>query len=100
MQKISVKSIFYVEVTGHKVIYHFKNTEIAVHGVLSKIEEELSADGFLRCNNCYLVNPRYIQSVEGYDIKMTNGDLLRISHPRKKKFMEELAAWLGKGNIV
>ncbi len=100
VKKVSVKSIYFVEVAGHKISYHFKEDTTTVHGSLSKIEEELYHDGFLRCNNCYLVNPRYIKMVDGYDVTMSNGEQLRISHPRKKKFMEELAAWLGKGNIV
>ncbi len=98
--KTPVKAIYYVEVAGHKISYHFKEEVAVMNGTLSKIEEDLYRDGFLRCNNCYLVNPRYIKAIDGYDITMTNGDLVRISHPRKKKFMEELAVWLGKGNMV
>lgn len=71
-----------------------------------KVEENLFPNwrsnfcpyGFLRCNNCYLVNVRQIESVQGYVITMYGGEEVQISRPRKKNFMTELADWLGKGN--
>lgn len=98
--RLPVNSLYYVEVDGHTVYYHTDGDKIASRGTLSKAEDALRRYSFLRCNNCYLVNPKHILSVDGYNLNMANGDVLQISHPRKKTFMKELAEWLGKGNFA
>ena len=57
-----------------------------------KVEEELRSFGFLRCNQCYLVNPQFIVNVKGQTVQV-GSDLLAISRPRKAAFMTELAKW-------
>ena len=99
--KVPAREITYVEISGHNLCYHMADGQtVRAVGTLSKVEEQLKACRFLRCNSCYLVNPRSIASVDGYEIKLYDGDVLQISHPRKKKFMSELAAWIGEGNFV
>ena len=61
-------------------------------GVLSKAEEQLKAYGFLRCNQCYLVNPTFIVGVKGGFVEL-GSERLAISRPRKKSFMAELSDW-------
>lgn len=100
IRRVSIKSIFFLEVVGHKLIYHTSDGEVVGYGSLSDMEEKLKNDNFLRCNSCYLVNPKHIVSVKKYDIVMSNGAILQISQPKKKKFMAEFAAWLGKGNYL
>jgi DNA-binding LytR/AlgR family response regulator len=98
--RLSARKIIYIEVTGHKLSYHTIDGEIVASGSLSKLEAKLKPNNFMRCNSCYLVNPKYIQSVQGYDLLMSNGDVLKISRPRKKQFMTDLANWLGQGNFI
>lgn len=100
LNRISVRTLYYVEIIGHKLVYHTPGADVVSHGTLSKVEEQLRAYSFLRCNSCYLVNPKFIEAVDGFEIRMTNGDVLQISHPRKARFMRELAEWMGKGNFV
>ena len=95
--RVSSGEIIYVEVAGHYLYYHTQNGVLKGYGSISKLENTLSSKNFMRCNNCYLVNPRYIKSVQGYTVIMKNGDELLISHQRKKAFMTELTIWLGEG---
>ena len=88
----SADELLYVEVQGHNLTYHFPDGTITARGKLSSTEEKLRSSGFLRCNNCYLLNPRHIRTVKGYEV-VIGGDTLAISHPRKKQFMEELGRW-------
>lgn len=98
---LSSRNIFYIEVTGHKLIYHLNDEIIEGYGSLTDLEEQLHVCSFMRCNSCYLINPQYISQVNGYTLTMKNGDELQISRPRKKKFMAQLADWLGEGkNII
>ena len=88
----SADELLYVEVQGHNLTYHFSDTAVTARGKLSSVEGKLQTSGFLRCNNCYLINPRYIKTVKGYEVTVGN-DVLAISHPRKKQFMEDLGRW-------
>lgn len=90
--RISTDKLMYVEIIRHKLMYHLVDEVIEVTGVLSKVESELGKFGFLRCNQCYLVNPKFIKSVNGLTVRVGN-DVLAISRPRKNTFMTELANW-------
>jgi len=98
--RIQISNILYIEVTGHKIQYHTNEETIVATGSLTELEKRLKPKNFMRCNNCYLVNPRYIKLINGMTITMINDDELLISHPKKKKFLSELADWLGQGNFV
>ncbi|WP_407270436.1 LytR/AlgR family response regulator transcription factor [Radiobacillus sp. PE A8.2] len=96
LTRISSNKLLYVEVSGHNVTYHLIDKKIEARGSLSKIESDLSKWNFLRCNRCYLVNPRYVEWVHKYTVKVGD-DVLQISHPKRKEFMRDLNDWLAKG---
>ncbi|MBE6135952.1 MAG: response regulator transcription factor [Erysipelotrichaceae bacterium] len=89
---ISTNKLMFVEVIRHRLYYHLVDEVIEVTGTISKAEEELKDYGFLKCNQCYLVNPNYISKIEGLELTVGSSVLL-ISRPRKKIFLEELANW-------
>ena len=68
--------------------------------LIADVERELGSYGFLRCNTCYLVNPKFIVRVKGSEVQV--GDrTLQISRPRRAAFMEGLTNWYagaGGGN--
>lgn len=97
--RISTDELIYIEVLGHTLTYHLINDKLKAKGTLRELEKELKKQNFMRCNNPYLVNPKFIKSIDGFDLHLLNGDILKISQPRKKNFMKELAKWLGQGNI-
>ena len=90
--RISTDKLMYVEIIRHRLYYHLIDDVIEMTGILSNVERELSAHGFLRCNKCYLVNPKFIVKVKGYDVQVGN-TTLQISRPRRAEFMAELADW-------
>lgn len=90
--RISTDKLMYVEIVRHRLRYHLVDSIVEVTGVLSKVEEELKHYGFLRCNQCYLVNPKFIMSVNGLSVTVGN-EQLSISRPRKNAFMADLANW-------
>ncbi len=97
ISRISSKDLLYVEVKGHYLYYHLQDNVLTGYGKMSELEKQLAGKSFMRCNNCYLVNPYYIETVEGFSVKMKNGEELIISRARKKIFMKELTEWLGEG---
>lgn len=95
--RISSGQIYYIEVTGHKLRYCTEKGSFYEKGTLSQKAEILENYNFAKCNACYLVNLRYIFSVNGYYLEMKNGDQLRISQPKKKEFIGKLANYMGQG---
>lgn len=92
---ILLKDIYYIETVSHSLIYHTKSGNYRVYGVLKNIQLELEKSNFSMCNSCFLVNLEYVESIDGFTVKV-KGENLQISHPRKKQFLQELSLFLGK----
>lgn len=98
VRKIPVETIRYIDVLGHTISYHTPQGIISSTGAKSirKLESELLPDGFCKCNQCYLVNLRYVQSVEKDTAVLADGECLNISRNRKKPFMQALLDFWGR----
>ena len=94
MQIISSDELFFVEVDGHYLLYHTKHGEFCQKASLKDLEQQLEGLSFKRCNNCYLVNLKYVNGVEKEDV-ILQGEHLKISRPRKKEFLQALANYMG-----
>lgn len=92
--KISSDKLYYVEVNGHYLFYHTTDGVIKQKGSLTEVEENLSGLSFKRCNNCYLVNLKYVDCVDKDELKV-GGEWLKISRPRRKEFLYVLANFIG-----
>ncbi|MCR5397514.1 MAG: LytTR family DNA-binding domain-containing protein [Lachnospiraceae bacterium] len=95
-QRFRTNNICYIEIHGHTLTYHLESKEFSVRGSLS--ETAAKFPNFIRCNNCYLVNPAHIDWVKGFEVKVGN-DILAISRPRRKEFLEQLSIWYSKGGL-
>ncbi len=94
MRIVGITSVYYIEVADHSLKYHTDAGVTESRGRLDDLEKTLEGKGFFRCNRCYLVNLRYVTSVEGEDLVVA-GDRLKIARPRKKEFMKAFAAYYG-----
>lgn len=90
---VNIKEISYIEIINHTLYYHVGNEELTATGKMSAIENMLAKYGFARCNNGYLVNLRFVQSVKGYTVNV-NGTSLPVSQSKRKSFMEELTKFM------
>ena len=97
-QKIPVETIRYIDVLGHTISYHTLQGIISSTGSKSirELAKELLSDGFFKCNQCYLVNLQYVQSIEKDTVVLTSGECLNISRNRKKPFMQALLDFWGR----
>lgn len=95
--RLKIRDIVYIEVTGHRVVYHLSDSEIEAYGTLKNISKDLEGENFMRCNNFCLINPLYITKVKGYTVTV-NGQDIPISRTKKKAFMEELSLYIAKGS--
>ncbi len=91
---VAASQLKYVEVFGHGLIFHTTFGVVNAAGTLYKVEERLKDAHFVRCNNCYLVNPRYVESVGTYTT-VVGGDELKVSYAKRKDYRTAIAKYLG-----
>ncbi len=94
MHTFSTDQIYYIEVLSHRLYYHTIDGVFDTRGTMSDVESSLLQYNFRRCNNSYLVNLKYVSSIEGNDVKV-GPNILPISRPKKKIFINEVTNYLG-----
>ena len=97
--KLIVSEIKYVEIMKHSIVYHCESGDYETYGTLKGVEAMLGGEAFARCNSCYLVNLKYVNSVKEYTVDVA-GEKLKISQPKKKEFMRALNNYIGGGYDV
>lgn len=93
-KRIPISSICYFEVRHHRVTIHTEEETYEIAGALNALKKTLEGQPFIRCNNCFLVNLRYVMGVDK-DMVTVGKDNLKISRPRKKIFIQAVADYLG-----
>lgn len=92
--KLDVDRVCYVEAQDHLLIYNTRDGNYVAKGTMSEAEAQLGqSGGFFRCNRCYLVNLKYVETCQGCDIRV-NGDTIQISRRRRKSFLDALNAYM------
>ncbi|MGN0814663.1 MAG: LytR/AlgR family response regulator transcription factor [Candidatus Coproplasma sp.] len=96
VHNISLRDLLYVEVCGHKLVFHKINgEEVNTCGSLGKLAEELGGSGFSRCSSCYLLNMRYVSKVNGLTVELKDGTELQISRRKRKEFLDDFTIFIG-----
>jgi len=95
-RKIEISRIMYIEVIKHTLLYHLEDENISVSGSLKNAQKELEGFPFVLCNQCYLVNLKYVKKIVDYTV-FVGTDKLFISHPKKKEFINSLNLYLNCG---
>lgn len=94
MHRLRIDDIYYVEVMNHTLVYHTRQGDIAERGVIKDREHLLEQYGFARCNNSFLVNLRYVQSMTAGTIVIQNRSI-PIGRTKKKEFLRRLTEFMG-----
>ncbi|MCL2717621.1 MAG: LytTR family DNA-binding domain-containing protein [Lachnospiraceae bacterium] len=80
-KEIFVDKIYYVESNKHKLYFKLVKSidkVYSLYGKLDEIESKLKEYDFLRIHKSYLVNMRFIESIERYKVIMLNGERLPV----------------------
>lgn len=94
-KRLTAREIVYIESRAHLITFHTESEDYVYRGTtLKQVESDLTAHGFYRCNNCYLVNLKYVTQITE-NAAIVNGEELQISRSRKKGFLLALAQVLG-----
>ncbi len=88
--KIDLFDIRYVKSSDHYVEFHFDGKYKTIRRKLDEIQEQIEDYGFIRIHSRYLVNYRYIFSIEKTTVVMSDNLQLPLSRNRieyaKEKF--------------
>ena len=95
MRKLDISQIRYIEVVNHSLIYHLDGETLEAKGVLSELEDALTAYHFFRCNKCYLVNLEHVNGVNE-SCADVDGDQIQVSRPKKKAFLDALNNYINE----
>lgn len=91
---LKVSDIYYVESMLHNLIYHTKNGDYKVRDSMSKAEEIFRMYSFASCNKSFLVNLRYVESINKDEVTVA-GTPLKISRGKKAEFINRYTRYLG-----
>lgn len=76
------KDIIFFEANGHYMKMVCKDKAVNTFGTLRNFEERLRNIGFIRIHKSFLVNFKYIHSVDNDAVVLTNGERLPLSRKR------------------
>lgn len=97
--RLSPAQIRYVEVRGHHCVYHAQSGEYAQYQSMKSAEEQIDDPRFVRCNNYLLINLAYVEKIENLSV-WVGGEMLPISHPRKKAFTDAFGEYVRSRHYV
>jgi len=92
--KINASDIVYVESQKHKLTFHLTNDKIVKNDRLKTVEKELLPFGFVRVHSGYLVNCKYIYSIDATTIKLTNSNHIPMSRQRKAEVKNKFQQYM------
>ncbi len=94
MRRVPVSEIRYIEVNRHRLTIHLETDAFEAWGSLKELEAQLPADKFSRCNIGYLISLEHLSGIDGDEVVMGE-DRLKISRPKRKEFLADVAAYFG-----
>ncbi|MCD8328677.1 MAG: LytTR family DNA-binding domain-containing protein [Ruminococcus sp.] len=92
---LDADSIYYFLIGKNRTCTVFmEDKSYIVKENLNSIYEQLDKIQFYRAHRCCIVNLKYVVKINGFDVYMSNGDVLPIAQKRKKEFFEALHVYI------
>lgn len=92
---IELNKLAYIEIFIHQVMFHIVDSEpLEGYGSLSAFEKLLSPLDFIRVHSGYLVNCKFIYSIETNGVLLDNKVKIPLSRHRAEKVKEQFADYL------
>ena len=99
--RVPLSQLRYAEGRGRDTILHCTGGEIRVSVPLSKLEAELPAPPFFRCQKSFIVHPDAVEKLTGGELIMRDRLAIAVSRSRKKEIQRLLEQWtFSRGNGV
>ena len=94
IKTLNANSIFYFESCNHKVEIVTDKRTYKISEKINDIIQTFKPFGFSMPHKSFVINLQYISSIKGYDVVLTNGNLIPISQKRAVQFKEEFHIYL------
>ncbi len=91
--RLKTERICYVEVQDHQIIFNTLDGRYVARGTIREVEEQLPPERFCRCNRCYIVNLKYVEAYQGYNLTV-NGDVLQVSRRQRKSLLDAMNVYM------
>ena len=92
---VSAGDIFYVGISAHAITYYTAAGKFTTTGTMKKVCDQLAKFPFVLCNQCYLVNLRYVTKITASEVTV-NGAKLAVSRSKRKEFLHALNEYIAK----
>ena len=88
---ININLIMFFQCSGKKVrIVISGKEEEEFYGKMSDVEKQLKGSGFLTVHKSYIINVNYVSEFRVKEVVMTNGTIVPISQPLRKKVRQRV----------
>ena len=94
LRMVDSEQLLYLETRDRMLHYHTADAVYSVRGSLQKAEQELAGHHFARCNQCYLVNLKYVSGADNEFVTVA-GEKLEISRRQRTAFFASMAGYVG-----
>ncbi|GAB4023948.1 LytR/AlgR family response regulator transcription factor [Spirosoma koreense] len=94
LEQIGLDVIIFAEAMGDYLKVFLPDRYLVTHLTMTKLEESLPADRFLRINRSYLVQLRHVKTLEGNTVKTSTGHELVIGPNYRDTVKEALSRWV------
>ena len=95
IKKLSLNELYYIEVIDHLLYFHTSDGIITIRKAMKDVEVELKDKGFIRSNNCYLVNLKFIKKITNNSLFINNEEL-QLSRNKRKDVLIALNEYIGR----
>lgn len=99
MVELYYEDILYVESSLHKLIFHMAAENAGRYTIYEKldvVDKLLHEAGFCRIHKSFLVNLKYVENIERYEVRLSNGICLRVSKSRYLNARNEFICYRGE----
>ncbi len=93
--KVNLSAICYIRSEKHYVFLVTREGEYRVRASMKEMEQQLPPELFVRCDNSYIVNLAYVKRIDR-DSAQVGADMIPISRPRRKEFVNAFTRYLGE----
>lgn len=96
--KVYLKNLRYIETFNRNLLLHVQNEKIICYKNMKQMECALSEKIFFRCHTSYIINLAYVKNVKVKElqVELITGEVIPISQPKRKIFMERITKYLGE----
>ncbi|MFR3728949.1 LytR/AlgR family response regulator transcription factor [Lacrimispora sp.] len=90
IRDFEVREIFYFEYFDRKIKIKLENKEYFFKDQMKDLAEKMMEHHFEICHQCFLVNLRHVKRIKGYEICLTNDEIIPVSQKRSASFRKKL----------